>query len=53
MGRREKCSVCGESVAKMYVAMKEWSITGFLCGTCYSAKLHEHYPGEHVRVGED
>ncbi len=53
MGRREKCAVCGEDIAKLYIPMKEWSVTGSLCGTCYSAKLGEHYPGEHVRLGKD
>jgi len=33
--------------------MKEWSINGELCGDCYSKKLGEYYPGEHVRVNEE
>jgi hypothetical protein len=23
--------------------MKEWDISGYLCGDCYSKKLTEHY----------
>jgi hypothetical protein len=32
--------------------MEEWKIEGSLCGKCYSKKLSEHYPGEHVRVNK-
>jgi hypothetical protein len=24
-----------------------------MCGKCYSKKVHEHYPGEHIRVNKD
>ncbi len=48
---REKCAVCGQAIQKQYMPMKEWSVSGAMCGTCYSAKLNEHYPGEHVRLG--
>jgi len=30
--------------------MENWKIDGHLCGKCYSKKISEHYPGEHVRV---
>jgi hypothetical protein len=33
--------------------MKEWEIEGLLYGKCYSKKIGEHYPGEHVRVNKD
>jgi len=33
-----------------YKPMKEWKIDGTLCGDCYSKKLSDFYPGEHVRV---
>ena len=48
---REKCSVCGQPIEKTYMPMKEWPVSGPLCGTCYSSKLDEHYPGKHVRLG--
>lgn len=31
--------------------MKEWGISGPLCGRCYSDRLAEFYPGDHVRMG--
>ena len=33
-----------------YSPMENWKIDGHLCGKCYSKKISEHYPGEHVRV---
>jgi hypothetical protein len=24
-----------------------------MCGKCYSKKVHEHYPGDHIRVNKD
>ena len=53
LGRHEKCALCNGTITKMYAAMKEWSISGHLCGACYSAKISEHYPGEHVRMKTD
>lgn len=50
LGQVEKCAVCGGVVSKPYVGMKEWAISGYMCGKCYSTKLNEHYPGEHTRV---
>ena len=53
MRHNGKCAICNGIVEKPYAAMKEWSITGHICGTCYSAKIGEHYPGKHVRMGAD
>ena len=50
LGTSEKCSLCKEPMEIKYKAMEEWKIEGSLCSKCYSKKLHEHYPGEHVRV---
>jgi len=33
--------------------MKEWSMEGVLCGECYSKKLSEYYPGDHVRINKE
>ena len=33
-----------------YNPMASWKVEGPLCGKCYSKKISEHYPGEHVRV---
>ena len=30
--------------------MEGWEVEGPLCGKCYSEKIGEFYPGEHVRV---
>ncbi len=48
-GHRE-CSLCNAEIELSYVPMEEWKMDGFLCGRCYSQKLAEFYPGEHVRV---
>ena len=50
---KEKCVICNEKTTLQYNPMKEWKIDGQICGECYSKKLHEHYPGEHVRVNKD
>ena len=52
MGKKEKCTICSEEVGFHFKAMEEWKIEGTLCGKCYSKKLNEHYPGEHVRVNK-
>jgi hypothetical protein len=36
-----------------YLPMKGWDVSGSMCGKCYSKKISEHYPGEHVRVNLD
>ena len=46
----EKCAVCDKNIDHAYLPMKEWKIDGHLCGECYSKKISEFYPGEHVRV---
>ena len=50
MKNNEKCSLCNGPIEVKYVPMKDWKIDGNLCGKCYSKKISEHYPGEHVRV---
>jgi len=50
LGKEEKCILCHESVETEYLPMDEWKIDGILCSKCYSKKLSEFYPGEHVRV---
>lgn len=49
----EKCVICKGPVLYKYNAMPNWDIKGPLCGKCYSQKIYEHYPGEHVRVNLD
>ncbi len=53
LGSKEKCSICNEKVQQRYKSMEEWGIEGIMCGKCYSKKVHEHYPGEHIRVNKD
>ncbi len=48
--KEEKCVLCKAPAETKYSPMKEWKIDGVLCGKCYSKKLAEFYPGEHVRV---
>jgi len=52
LGIKDKCVICSEKVQLHFKAMEEWGIEGTLCGKCYSKKLNEHYPGEHVRVNK-
>ncbi|NND86696.1 MAG: hypothetical protein HKM23_05125 [Nitrosopumilus sp.] len=53
MGIKEKCAICGGKTQFRFNPMEEWRIQGSLCGNCYSKKINEHYPGEHVRVNKD
>ena len=46
----EKCSVCNNEIDIPYKPMDEWKIEGSICGKCYSQKLEEYYPGEHIRT---
>jgi hypothetical protein len=46
----DKCNICGDSIIARFLPMKQWKIEGPLCGKCYSKKISDHYPGEHVRV---
>ncbi|HEX9318979.1 MAG TPA: hypothetical protein VF884_08600 [Nitrososphaeraceae archaeon] len=43
MDKGQNCVLCGNSLTFRYKAMREWNITGFLCGDCYAKKLKEHY----------
>jgi len=53
LGSKDKCVICSEEIQLRYNPMEEWGIEGSMCGKCYSKKLGEHYPGEHVRVNKD
>lgn len=53
LGLKEKCTICSAEMEMRFNPMKEWKIDGQICGDCYSKKLHDHYPGEHVRVNKD
>jgi len=53
LASKEKCSICNEKVEQRYNPIEEWGIKGIMCGKCYSKKVHEHYPGEHIRVNKD
>jgi hypothetical protein len=46
----EKCSLCKNEIGVKYKPMDEWSVKGTICSKCYSQKLEEHYPGEHIRT---
>jgi len=52
LGSKDKCTICSEKIQLRYNPMEEWGIEGSICGKCYSKKLGEHYPGEHVRVNK-
>ncbi len=45
-----KCKACSREVVQTYMPMEQWKMQGPLCGRCYSRKISEHYPGDHVRV---
>ena len=53
LGKKYTCTLCGNKDELHYNPMKEWNIDGILCGDCYSKKLHEYYPGDHIRVNKD
>ena len=46
----DKCVLCNVIIKTNYVSMKQWKIEGNICGKCYTKKISEFYPGEHVRV---
>ena len=46
----EKCSLCKNEIDVKYKPMDGWSVEGTICSKCYSQKLEEHYPGEHIRT---
>ncbi|MGH1566359.1 MAG: hypothetical protein ACRBB5_02805 [Nitrosopumilus sp.] len=52
MALKEKCAICNGKIQFRFSPMEEWEIKGSLCGECYSKKLNEHYPGDHVRVNK-
>ena len=52
LGKKEKCAICSDTIGLHYKPMEEWKIDGTLCGKCYSKKVNDHYPGEHVRVNK-
>jgi hypothetical protein len=45
IGRSQvKCGLCNKSLNDFkYIAMPEWDISKYLCGSCYSKKLSEYY----------
>ena len=53
MGSKQKCTLCGESLAFRYNPMSEWEVKGVMCGKCYSKKINEYYPGDHIRVNKE
>ena len=53
LGSKEKCVICNEKIELHYKPMEKWEIKGTLCGKCYSKQVHDHYPGEHIRVNLD
>ena len=46
----DRCVLCNGIIKTVFAPMKQWKIEGRLCGECYSKKISEFYPGEHVRV---
>ncbi len=52
LGTKEKCVICDEKIELRFNPMDEWKIEGSLCGECYSKKIDEHYPGDHIRVNK-
>ena len=39
-----KCVLCGNSIISFrYKAMRQWNVSGELCGKCYQKKLTEYY----------
>lgn len=53
LGSKEKCTICSGKIELRFNPMEEWKIKGPLCGKCYSKKLNEFYPGDHIRVNND
>ncbi len=47
---KEKCKICKGQITNTFYPMEDWKIEGPLCGDCYSKKIAEHYPGDHVRM---
>jgi hypothetical protein len=53
LGSKEKCNICNDKISLRFNPMEEWEIKGPLCGKCYSKKIKEYYPGEHIRVNKE
>ncbi len=53
LGSKQKCALCNEQVGFRFNPMSEWGVDGVICGKCYSRKIDEHYPGDHVRVNKE
>ena len=53
LGSKHKCAICKEETEIYFNPMPKWSIEGELCGDCYSKKLSEFYPGDHIRVNKE
>ena len=50
LGNQDLAKILSDESADRVHEMEEWGIDGHLCGKCYSKKLSEFYPGDHVRV---
>ena len=53
LGTKDRCVICGEEIQVYYKPMEKWGMEGTMCGRCYSKKIGEYYPGEHVRINKD
>lgn len=53
MGIKDKCAICSDNIKLKFNPMEDWGIEGSLCGKCYSKKINEYYPGDHIRVNKD
>ena len=49
----DKCALCNNKIDFAYKPMEDWKIDGMLCSKCYSKKISQYYPGDHVRVNND
>ena len=53
MAKDNTCTVCKAQADRQFYPMKEWDVKGLLCGDCYSKRIHDHYPGKHIRINKD
>lgn len=49
MDKDQKCVLCGNSLTFTYKGMREWNISGNLCGNCYGKKLTDYYISSKVK----